>query len=76
LLPARAGRPRRIRDVQHLSLEQHVTAPKSKLSIVDVKCTTASDRRFVVEMQVLPVEGLEGIERARTRAAPRPRGPC
>ncbi len=51
--------PRRIRDVQHLSLEQHVTAPKSKLSIVDVKCTTASGRRFVVEMQVLPVEGFE-----------------
>ena len=51
--------PRRIRDVQHLSLEQHVTAPKSKLSIVDVKCTTTSGRRFVVEMQVLPVEGFE-----------------
>ena len=51
--------PRRIRDVQHLSLEQHITSPKSKLSIVDVKCTTASDRRFVVEMQVLPVEGFE-----------------
>ena len=51
--------PRRIRDVQHLSLEQHVTAPRSKLSIVDVKCTTASGRRFVVEMQVLPVEGFE-----------------
>jgi predicted transposase/invertase (TIGR01784 family) len=51
--------PRRIRDVQHLSPEQHVTAPRSKLSIVDVKCTTASGRRFVVEMQVLPVEGFE-----------------
>ena len=50
---------RRIRDVQHLSLEQHVTVPKSKLSIVDVKCTTTSGRRFVVEMQVLPVEGFE-----------------
>ena len=50
---------RRIREVEHLSLEQHVTAPKSKLSIVDVKCTTASGRRFVVEMQVLPVEGFE-----------------
>ena len=50
---------RRIRDVQHLSLEQHVTVPRSKLSIVDVKCTTASGRRFVVEMQVLPVEGFE-----------------
>jgi predicted transposase/invertase (TIGR01784 family) len=51
--------PRRIRDVQHLFLEQHVTAPKSKLPIVDVKCTTASGRHFVVEMQVLPVEGFE-----------------
>src|SRR5262249_15682364 len=35
------------------------TAPKSKLSLVDVKCTTRSDRRFVVGMQVLPVEGFE-----------------
>ena len=51
--------PRRIRDIQHLTLEQHVTVPKSKLSIVDAKCTTASGRRFVVEMQVLPVEGFE-----------------
>ena len=49
----------RIRSVEHLSLEQRVTAPKSKLSIVDVKCTTRSGRRFVVEMQVLPVEGFE-----------------
>ena len=32
---------RRIRSVQHFSLEQRVTAPKSKLSIVDVKCTTS-----------------------------------
>ncbi|MFO0603080.1 MAG: Rpn family recombination-promoting nuclease/putative transposase [Polyangiales bacterium] len=50
---------RRIQSVRHFSLEQHVTLPKSKLSIVDVKCTTASGRRFVVEMQVLPVEGFE-----------------
>jgi predicted transposase/invertase (TIGR01784 family) len=49
----------RIRSVEHLSLEQRVTAPKSKLSLVDVKCTTRSGRRFVVEMQVLPVEGFE-----------------
>ena len=48
---------RRIQSVQHFSLEQHVTLPRSKLSIVDVKCTTASGRRFVVEMQVLPVDG-------------------
>jgi predicted transposase/invertase (TIGR01784 family) len=49
----------RIRSVQHFSLEQRVTAPKSKLSILDVKCTTKTGRRFVVEMQVLPVEGFE-----------------
>ena len=49
----------RIRSVQHFSLEQRVTAPSSKLSILDVKCTTRSGRRFVVEMQVLPVEGFE-----------------
>jgi predicted transposase/invertase (TIGR01784 family) len=50
---------RRIRSLEHFSLEQRITAPKSKLSLVDVKCTTASGRRFVVEMQVLPVEGFE-----------------
>ena len=48
-----------ILDVQHLSLEQHVAVPELKLSIVDVKCTDASGRRFVVEMQVLKVEGFE-----------------
>ena len=50
---------RRIVDVQHLSGEQHVGIPELKLSIVDVKCTDASGRRFVVEMQVLKVEGFE-----------------
>lgn len=40
---------RRILDVQHLTGEQHV----------DVKCTDATGRRFVVEMQVLKVEGFE-----------------
>jgi len=50
---------RRLRDVQHLSLEQHVAVPELKLSIVDVKCTDVSGRRFVVEMQVAKVEGLE-----------------
>ncbi len=49
----------RILEVQHLSLEQHVAVPELKLSIVDVKCTDASGRRFVVEMQVLKVEGVE-----------------
>jgi predicted transposase/invertase (TIGR01784 family) len=50
---------RRILEVQHLSGEQHVGIPELKLSIVDVKCTDASGRRFVVEMQVLKVEGFE-----------------
>jgi predicted transposase/invertase (TIGR01784 family) len=49
----------RILDVEHLSLEQHVAVPELKLSIVDVKCTEASGRRFVVEMQVAKVEGVE-----------------
>ncbi len=48
-----------ILDVEHLSLEQHVAVPELKLSIVDVKCTDATGRRFVVEMQVAKVEGLE-----------------
>jgi predicted transposase/invertase (TIGR01784 family) len=48
-----------ILDVEHLSLEQHVAVPELKLSIVDVKCTEASGRRFVVEMQVAKVEGIE-----------------
>jgi predicted transposase/invertase (TIGR01784 family) len=50
---------RRILDVQHLPSEQHVDVAELKLSIVDVKCTDASGRRFVVEMQVLKVEGFE-----------------
>jgi predicted transposase/invertase (TIGR01784 family) len=49
----------RILDVQHLSGEQHADVPELKLSIVDVKCTDASGQRFVVEMQVLKVEGFE-----------------
>jgi predicted transposase/invertase (TIGR01784 family) len=50
---------RRILDVQYLPPEQHVDVPELKLSIVDVKCTDASGQRFVVEMQVLKVEGFE-----------------
>lgn len=50
---------RRILDVQHLSGDQHVDVAEFKLSIVDVKCTDATGRRFVVEMQVLKVEGFE-----------------
>jgi predicted transposase/invertase (TIGR01784 family) len=48
-----------IEDVQHLSGDQHVDVAELKLSIVDVKCTDATGRRFVVEMQVLKVEGFE-----------------
>ena len=50
---------RQIVDVQHLTGEQHVDVAELKLSIVDVKCTDATGRRFVVEMQVLKVEGFE-----------------
>jgi len=50
---------RRIVELQHLPAEQHVDVPELKLSIVDVKCTDAAGRRFVVEMQVLKVEGFE-----------------
>ena len=46
-------------EVQHLTGEQHVDVAELKLSIVDVKCTDATGRRFVVEMQVLKVEGFE-----------------
>jgi predicted transposase/invertase (TIGR01784 family) len=49
----------RILDLQHLSLEQHVAVPELKLSIVDVKCTEVSGRRFVVEMQLAKVQGIE-----------------
>jgi hypothetical protein len=41
---------RRIVDVQHLTGEQHIDVAELKLSIVDVKCTDATGRRFVVEM--------------------------
>ena len=37
----------------------HVAVPEMKLSIVDVKCTDAEGRRYVVEMQVRNVEGFE-----------------
>lgn len=50
---------RRILDVQYLTGEQHIDVSELKLSIVDVKCTDATGRRFVVEMQVLKVEGFE-----------------
>jgi predicted transposase/invertase (TIGR01784 family) len=48
-----------ILDVEHLPTEQHVDVVGMKNSVVDVKCTDASGRRFVVEMQILKVEGFE-----------------
>ena len=39
----------RILAVEHLALEQHVAVPELKLSIVDVKCTDATGRRFVAD---------------------------
>ena len=48
-----------IASVEFLSPEQHVSVPELKLSIVDVKCTDVLGHRFVVEMQVLKVEGFE-----------------
>jgi predicted transposase/invertase (TIGR01784 family) len=50
---------RRIVELQHLPPDQHVDVAELKLSLVDVKCTDAMGRRFVVEMQVLKVEGFE-----------------
>jgi predicted transposase/invertase (TIGR01784 family) len=49
----------RILAVEYLPPEQHVAVPELKLSIVDVKCTDVAGHRFVVEMQVLKVEGFE-----------------
>ena len=46
-------------EVAHLTNEQHIDVPELKLSIVDVKCTDVTGRRFVVEMQVLNVDGFE-----------------
>ena len=37
---------RSIVDLKHLPAEQHVNIPELKLSIVDVKCTDATGRRF------------------------------
>jgi predicted transposase/invertase (TIGR01784 family) len=48
-----------IATVEHLPNEQHLESASLKLSIVDVKCTDVSGRKFVVEMQVLKIEGFE-----------------
>jgi predicted transposase/invertase (TIGR01784 family) len=49
----------RIVDLKYLSSEQHVPVEKLKLSLVDVKCFDERGRHYVVEMQVLNVEGFE-----------------
>lgn len=51
--------PHRIVDLAYLAPEQAVPIAELKLSIVDVKCIDASGRHYVVEMQVLNVEGFE-----------------
>jgi predicted transposase/invertase (TIGR01784 family) len=49
----------RIVDLKYLSSEQHVPVEELKLSLVDVKCFDERGRQYVVEMQVLNVEGFE-----------------
>ena len=49
----------RIVGLEHLSGEQLPPRDGLKLSILDVKCTDARGARYVVEMQVFPVEGFE-----------------
>jgi predicted transposase/invertase (TIGR01784 family) len=49
----------RIVDLKYLSSEQHVPVEELKLSLVDVKCFDERGRHYVVEMQVLNVEGFE-----------------
>ncbi|MBI4819501.1 MAG: Rpn family recombination-promoting nuclease/putative transposase, partial [Deltaproteobacteria bacterium] len=49
----------RLVDVTFLHPEQRIPIDGMKLSIVDVKCTDASGTTYVVEMQVLNVEGFE-----------------
>ncbi len=49
----------RIVDLRYLSSEQHVPVEELKLSLVDVKCFDERGRHYVVEMQVLNVEGFE-----------------
>ena len=51
--------PHRITGLEFLTPEQRMPIDEFKLSIVDVKCKDASGRTYVVEMQVLNVEGFE-----------------
>ena len=49
----------RIVDLKYLSPEQRVPVAELKMSVVDVKCFDQRGRHYVVEMQVLNVEGFE-----------------
>ncbi len=49
----------RIVDLEYLTPEQRVPVDELKLSLVDVKCFDQTGRHYVVEMQVLNVEGFE-----------------
>jgi predicted transposase/invertase (TIGR01784 family) len=49
----------RVVEVELLSPEQRPVVQELKYSIVDVKCVDARGTRYVVEMQVLNVEGFE-----------------
>jgi len=51
--------PHAIADVELLSPEQRPEIAGMKSSIVDVKCIDTQGTRYVVEMQVLPVEGFD-----------------
>lgn len=51
--------PRRIVSVELLPPEQRPAVAELKLSIIDVKCTDSRGVTYVVEMQVLQVEGFE-----------------
>jgi predicted transposase/invertase (TIGR01784 family) len=49
----------RIVDIQYLSPEQMPLRKSLKLSILGVKCTDAQGTRYVVEMQVIGVDGFQ-----------------
>ena len=48
-----------ILDIEYLTPEQLPQHPGLRLSILDVKCTDATGTRYVVEMQVIEVEGFQ-----------------
>jgi predicted transposase/invertase (TIGR01784 family) len=52
-------REHRIADIEYLTPEQVPRVAAAKLSILDVRCTDRRGTRYVVEMQVLSVEGFE-----------------